>query len=1012
MKHEELSAYLAFIVNSTDDAILSTNRDRMIESWNPGAERLFGYSANEVIGRSIAMLVPSECTDEAFSVLERVYRGETVPTFESERVHKDGRHIPVSLTISPVRDADGHIAGACAIARDISGSKRAQAALRRSEAELREAQRVGQVGSWQFIPDTNTRIWSDETYRILGVDPARSPLSHEEQSRIFTAESWTRVVAAMDRLLEAGMPFELDLEFHHADGSQRWLKARGEAVRDASGRIVMLRGTTQDITARRRTEEALRERDRELEEAQAIANVGSWKWDPKTDTVTWSPELHRIFGHDPRLPAPSFADHPAIISPNAMPELAVLVKRALDTGQPYDFDMEILRPDGAVRWVVVRGLADRDALGQVIGLHGTVQDITERKERAEELRRLNENLGHLVAERTAELQAILDEAPIPIWIAHDSQCRHVTGNVYADQMAMQVPSGGNISASALPEEASVSYKVFHKGREMRPEELPAQVAAATGRPVIDQEVDLLFPDGRTASLLLFAAPLFDAEGRVRGSVTAGADITGLRTAEHLRDSILNSLSDSVAVIGSEGTILMTNEAWNRFARDNRAYPLTAVAPGANYLQICKRAASEGDSDAQAAVDGIEAVIAGHRSSFQFEYSCHSLTERRWFLMNVSPLKGTKTGAVITHTNITDRKLAEIAIRTSESTIRSLLDSSTQSVVAMSPNGKIVLVNGNTQTMFGYTRDELLGQAIEILIPDGFRAKHAVHHKGYFANPQNRPMGRGLDLEGLRKDGTTFPLEVSLSAIETTAGKLAVAFVNDITVRKRLEQAERAHAQEVQALAAGLMTAQEEERRRVSRELHDTICQQLASLAIDIAELAAHPPPPPKERLRRLRVLEARVVKTSEEARHLAYELHPSVLDDLGLVSALRALCKEFSARRSPIVEFTNGGLPGSMPREVAACLYRVTQEALENAAKHSTAKHISVALTSGEGTVSLSIEDDGVGFDIERVKGRGGLGLIGMEERVRMVNGKLSVASQAGRGTRVALTVPLPDGNL
>jgi signal transduction histidine kinase len=93
-------------------------------------------------------------------------------------------------------------------------------------------------------------------------------------------------------------------------------------------------------------------------------------------------------------------------------------------------------------------------------------------------------------------------------------------------------------------------------------------------------------------------------------------------------------------------------------------------------------------------------------------------------------------------------------------------------------------------------------------------------------------------------------------------------------------------------------------------------------------------------------------------------------------------------------------------------LYRVTQEALQNATKHSTADHISVALTSGEGTLSLSIEDDGVGFDIERVKGRGGLGLIGMEERVRMVNGKLSVASQAGRGTRVALTVPLLGTNL
>jgi PAS domain S-box-containing protein len=605
------------------------------------------------------------------------------------------------------------------------------------------------------------------------------------------------------------------------------------------------------------------------------------------------------------------------------------------------------------------------------------------------------------------LQAILDAAPIPIWIAHDPQCRRITGNVYADQMVMQVPSGGNASASALPGEASVSYKVFQMGREMRPEELPAQVAAATGKHVSDQEVDLLFPDGRTASLLLFAAPLFDAGGRVRGSVAAGADITGLRIAEHLRDSILNSLSDSVAVIGPEGAILMTNEAWNRFARDNGAFPLAAVAPGANYLRICKRAASEGASDAQAAVDGIEAVIAGHRSSFQLEYSCHSVIERRWYIMNVSPLRGTKTGAVITHTNITDRKLAEIAIRTSESTIRSLLDSSTQSVVAVNPNGKIVLVNGNTQTMFGYTREELLGQAIEILIPDGFRAKHAVLHKGYFANPQNRPMGRGLDLEGLRKDGTSFPLEVSLSAIETTAGKLGVAFVNDITVRKQLEQAERAHAQEVQALAAGLMTAQEEERRRVSRELHDTICQQLASLAFDIGSLVADPPPPQYTQSR-LKTLQARVVQASEETRHIAYALHPSVLDDLGLVTALRSLCKDFSARAANIeLKFAGEVLSAPASREVASCIYRVAQESLQNIVKHSNAKHVSVAFHLQNETAMLRIVDDGAGFDIKTIRDREGLGLIGMEERARLVNGKLSIVSKPGQGTRIALEVPL-----
>jgi PAS domain S-box-containing protein len=234
---------------------------------------------------------------------------------------------------------------------------------------------------------------------------------------------------------------------------------------------------------------------------------------------------------------------------------------------------------------------------------------------------------------------------------------------------------------------------------------------------------------------------------------------------------------------------------------------------------------------------------------------------------------------------------------------------------------------------------------------------------------------------------------------------------DITDKKRLEKAVEASRNEIRALAASLLTAQEEDRRRVSRELHDQICQQLASLAIDMGGLAADPPPP-EDAQSRLKALQARVVKASEETRHIAHELHPSVLDDLGVVASLQSLCKEFSERVGIPVEFTNVALPGSVPREVASCLYRVAQESLQNIAKHASAKHVSVALTLQKGTEVLTIADDGTGFDQEAVKGRGGLGLIGMEERARLVNGKLSIAAQPGHGTRIAIEVPLPASSL
>jgi signal transduction histidine kinase len=189
-------------------------------------------------------------------------------------------------------------------------------------------------------------------------------------------------------------------------------------------------------------------------------------------------------------------------------------------------------------------------------------------------------------------------------------------------------------------------------------------------------------------------------------------------------------------------------------------------------------------------------------------------------------------------------------------------------------------------------------------------------------------------------------------------------------------------------------------------LHDQICQQLGSLAIEIGEFAKGALP--EETQSRLRAFQGRVVATSEESRHIAYRLHPSVLDDLGVVASLRSLCHAFSNEIKIAVELSPAALPSSVPRELASCLYRVAQESLQNVAKHASAKHVWFALTSRNEILTLSIADDGVGFNLEAVKGLGGLGLVSMEERARLVNAKLSIKSRPGHGTQIALRVPLP----
>jgi signal transduction histidine kinase len=233
---------------------------------------------------------------------------------------------------------------------------------------------------------------------------------------------------------------------------------------------------------------------------------------------------------------------------------------------------------------------------------------------------------------------------------------------------------------------------------------------------------------------------------------------------------------------------------------------------------------------------------------------------------------------------------------------------------------------------------------------------------------------------------------------------------DVTERKRLEKVAASSHREVQALAANLLTAQEEERRRVSRELHDQICQDLASLAVEIGEYAINPPLR-RDVVRRFKALQARVVKVAEEVRHISYGLHPSFLDDLGVVASIRKLCREVSAQAGVAVEFTDGEMPRSIPRELAACLYRVAQQSLKNAARHANASHISDMLGIRNGTLVLAIKDDGGGFDREAVRGAGGLGLVGMAERARLAKGKMTITTQPGRGTRILLELPLSRGH-
>jgi signal transduction histidine kinase len=211
---------------------------------------------------------------------------------------------------------------------------------------------------------------------------------------------------------------------------------------------------------------------------------------------------------------------------------------------------------------------------------------------------------------------------------------------------------------------------------------------------------------------------------------------------------------------------------------------------------------------------------------------------------------------------------------------------------------------------------------------------------------------------------------------------------------------------LRTLAAKLLHAQEEERRRIAREMHDDWTQRLALLGIDITKLEKHLGTPEKA-LPLLRVMREQLVSLSEDVHALSRQLHPSILDDLGLVEALRSECASFSRREGIAVVYRPEAVPAALLKEVALCVYRVAQEALRNLAKHAAVNEAWVSLSASGPELLLRVEDKGVGFDRAEGHALPGLGLSSMEERVRLVGATLSVTSAPGRGTTVEVRAPL-----
>jgi len=453
----EAQVRLAAIVETSDDAIISKDLSGTILTWNAGAERIFGYTAEEAVGQRITLIIPNELHQEEKSILERLHRGEQIAQYETVRTSKDGRRVAIALAVSPIRDSHGRIVGASKVAKDISHHQRDQEALRHSQAQLQ-----AETAALSRLNQVSSRLWRIPTLRegldemlaatidLLGADFGNVQLLDRQRKVLvivahrgfhqefldFFREVSTEDDSSYGRALRTGD--HVIVEDVETDGPYEPLRtiARNAGYRAVVStplvgrngkplgvlsthyrsphrpgeqelrRLELYVRQATDFIERCRMEELLRQRKDRLRLALHAGGMGAWDWDIRSNKVTWTSTLEEIHGFTPGSFAGTLSAFQQVIHPDDRQRVTESLAKTLEGGEEHHIQYRITRPDGSTRWLESNGTLIRDDFDTPTRINGVCADITERRRADETIRsllRISERLNS-----TLELQTLLD----------------------------------------------------------------------------------------------------------------------------------------------------------------------------------------------------------------------------------------------------------------------------------------------------------------------------------------------------------------------------------------------------------------------------------------------------------------------------------------------------------------------------------------------------------------------------------------------------------------------------
>lgn len=382
---EIANAKLAAIVQFSEDAIVSKTTKGIVTSWNPSAQKLFGYTAEEMIGQPITRIIPADRISEETMILNKISRGEVVDHFETKRLTKNGNQVDISLTISPIKNSEGKIIGASKIARDITEYTKARKQIEESEKRLRLVIEAGAMGTFDWNIEEDEFIYSERFAHIFGYNNTENLTRQSFVDAIHPDDLAVRMKAHEEAFITGNLFYEIRVIWQ--DKSLHWVKTEGKIVFENNTPVRMY-GTALDITEQKtyadKLEKEVKERTAELtalntsfEKAEVIGKMGNYTWNLVTNKVAWSKNMYAVYGVDSKTFKPVVENILKLIHPDDLKHVRRNIEEGIKTGVLYPVNYRIIA-NGKIKDIAGSGSLGTNDRGEKIMI-GLVQDITEKK---------------------------------------------------------------------------------------------------------------------------------------------------------------------------------------------------------------------------------------------------------------------------------------------------------------------------------------------------------------------------------------------------------------------------------------------------------------------------------------------------------------------------------------------------------------------------------------------------------------------------------------------------------